>query len=83
MAVSQAVDTPISKVPLPTPKVSSSELPRYSGKTVSLRCCQFSPGGSMIEKAIVQIGTLIIKAVPTILGLHKKLVIFFIAYLKG
>ena len=80
IAVSQAVDTPISKVPAPTPKVSSSELPRYSGKTVSLRCCQFSPGGSKTEKTMVRIGTLSIKAVPTILGRHMRLVIFFIAY---
>ena len=80
IAVSQAVDTPISKVPLPTPKVSSSELPRYSGKTVSFRCCQFSPEGSKTEKAIVKIGMLSIKAVPTILGLHMRLIIFFIAY---
>ncbi|MED5515906.1 MAG: hypothetical protein VYE65_03915, partial [SAR324 cluster bacterium] len=73
-----AVDTPISNVPIPTPQVSRIELPIYSFKTLSLRCCQFSPGGSKIEKAIVKIGTLSIKAIPMILGSHKRLVIFFI-----
>lgn len=82
IAVSQAVDTPISRVPLPTPQVSNSELPRYSNKTVSFRCCQFWLGGSNTEKAIVKIGKLSIKAVPTILNSHKRLVIFIIAYSK-
>ena len=80
MAVSQAVDTPISNVPIPTPQVSSIELTIYSFKTVSLRCCQFSPVGSKTEIAIVKIGILSIKAVPTILGRQILMVIFFIAY---
>ena len=78
ITVSQAVETPIRRAPMPTPKVSISELLIYSYKTVSFRCCQFSPGGSKIEKAMVKIGTLSIKAIPMILGSHKRLVIFFI-----
>ena len=79
IAVSQAVDTPISRAQLPTPQISSSELPIYSDKTVSFRCCQLSPVGSKTEETIVKIGTLSIKAIPTILISHRRLVIFFMA----
>ena len=62
----------------PLQGVISAITPFNHPHTVSFRCCQFSPGGSKIEKAIVKIGTLSIKAIPMILGSHKRLVIFFI-----
>ena len=58
ITVSQAVDTPINRTPMPTPKVNSKEFHRYSDNTVSFRCCQFSLGGSKTEIPIVKIGIL-------------------------
>ena len=80
IAVSQAVGTPITRAPMPTPHVNSNELTRYSYKTVSFRCCQFSPEGSKTDKTIVKVGMLSIKDIPTILDRQKRLVKFFIAY---
>ena len=43
--VSHAQPTPITNVPIPTPKASKIEFDRYSVKTVLRRCCQTSFAG--------------------------------------
>ena len=79
MVVSQAVDTPSTNAPIPTPDVNSKELFMYSDNTVSLRCYQFSPEGSINEDKIVRIGKLKIKAVRMILVFQRRLVKLFIS----
>ena len=79
IAVSQAVDTPSTNAPIPTPEVNSKEFNMYSDNTESLRCSQFSPEGSINEDKIVRIGMLKIKAVTMILVLQRRLIKFFIS----
>ena len=43
MTTSQAVDTPITMTPQPTPAHSHRVLATYSGSTVAARCDQVSP----------------------------------------
>ena len=79
IVVSQAVDTPRTNAPTPTPEVNSKELYMYSDNTESFRCSQFSPEGSRNEDKIVSIGKLKIKAVRIILVFQRRLVKLFIS----
>ena len=72
MAVSQAVEIPINKVPILTPNASKAEFVRYSTSKVSFRCCQIAPEGSKMELEIVKIGILKITAISTTAGSHNR-----------
>ena len=77
IVVSQAVDTPRTNAPTPTPEVNNKELYMYSVNTESFRCSQFSPEGSINEDKIVRIGILKTKAVRMILIFQRRLVKLF------
>src|SRR5688572_25389897 len=57
IVVSQAVATPITVTPMPTPTMSPSVLPTYSGNTVETRCDQVSPLGVSTLPSTTSTGT--------------------------
>ena len=72
MAVSQAVDTPNTRVPMATPTASPPVLARYSKSSVDLLCSQFSLGGSSNDASTTTTGIHNTAAASTMTGTHNE-----------
>src|SRR5690606_36860008 len=75
VTTSHAVATPITSVSTPTPRTSSAEFRRYSGRTVEARCDHVSPAGANVPTATTSAGIERIAAISvatTVHGLHAR-----------